>query len=182
MSSALIVYTNGTEDIEVTASLDVLDRGGVKITTAAVTEDDSLTVTLAHGTAVTAQKHISTITDTYDLIVVPGGAGVKNFATCQKLLDLLKDQKSSKRKIGAICAAPGVVLFANGIITDEKATCYPGCECGGKFVSDGVVTTEDKLLITGRGPAFAVEFALEMLKQLEGEDTACAVAKGMLLS
>ena len=31
MSTALVFYTNGTEDIEVTATVDVLDRGGVKI-------------------------------------------------------------------------------------------------------------------------------------------------------
>ena len=181
MSTALVFYTNGTEDIEVTATVDVLDRGGVKITKAAVTEDGSKTVTLAHGSVVTTEKHINDITDTYDLIVVPGGAGVKNFAKSQKLLALLKEQKEAGRLIGAICAAPGVVLYANGLITTEKATCYPGCECGGQFLTDGVVTTEDNLLVTGRGPGFAVAFGLELLKVLEGQEKANAVAKGMLV-
>ena len=59
MSTALVFYTNGTEDIEVTATVDVLDRGGVKITKAAVTEDGSK-VKIRIG----SEKH-PTVTDHY---------------------------------------------------------------------------------------------------------------------
>ena len=49
MSKALIVYTHGTEDIESTAVLDILKRGGVNVVTASVSADGSRLVNLAHG-------------------------------------------------------------------------------------------------------------------------------------
>ena len=124
MKTALILYTDGTGDIEVTAALDVLHRGGVKITTAAVTDESSRMVPLAHGTVVVCDTNIDELEGEYDLIVIPGGPGTRNMAQNGKVIDLLKDQKAKGKLIGAICAAPGVVLYSHGLIDDKTTALF----------------------------------------------------------
>lgn len=182
MKKALVVYTNGTEDIEVTATVDVLHRGGVKIVKAAVTDDTSRNVTLAHGTSVNCDLSIDEVNDTFDIIVLPGGPGTANLNKSTKLFELLLAQKVSRRYIGAICAAPGIVLYPYGIIDDlTRATVYPGCENGKtNFSKKGVEVSDDGLVITGKAPGYAISFALTILKALEGPERAEKVAADMM--
>ena len=183
MSKALIVYTQGTEDIESTAVLDILKRGGVNVVTASVSADGSRLVNLAHGTTILCQQNIEDVNEDFDLIVVPGGPGTKSNSGCQKLIDMLTAQKEKKGLIGAICAAPGFILYSCGILKNtEKASTYPGCECGAKFSDKPVSVNSEENIITGRGPNYAIPFALELLKALEGEAKAKEVADGILFN
>ena len=183
MSKALIVYTQGTEDIESTAVLDILKRGGVNVVTASVSADGSRLVNLAHGSTLLCQQNIEDVNEDFDLIVVPGGPGTKSYSGCQKLIDMLKSQKEKKGLIGAICAAPGFILYSCGILKNtEKASTYPGCECGAKFSEKPVSVNPEENIITGRGPNYAIPFALELLKALEGEAKAKEVADGILFN
>lgn len=183
MSKALIVYTQGTEDIESTAVLDILKRGGVNVVTASVSADGARLVNLAHGSTLLCQQNIEDVNEDFDLIVVPGGPGTKSYSGCQKLIDMLKSQKEKKGLIGAICAAPGFILYSCGILKNtEKASTYPGCECGAKFSEKPVSVNPEENIITGRGPNYAIPFALELLKALEGEAKAKEVADGILFN
>jgi len=183
MKKALILYTNGTEDIEATAALDILHRGGIRITTAAVTDDGTRMVSLAHGSVIVCNLALEDVTDTFDLIVVPGGPGTPNLAKNKKLLNMLEEQKAQGRFIGAICAAPGVVLYANGIIDDNtEAACYPGCECGKKFSKKGVAVSGDGTIITARSANYAIPFGLELLKALSGKAVADKIASDLLVT
>ena len=94
---------------------------------------------------------------------------------------MLKEQKKSQRLIAAICAAPGFVLYDKGIISDTKATCYPGCEKGLNSTSAPVEVSEDGKIITAKGPAFAILFGLKILELLESKNLADKIAKGMLV-
>lgn len=182
MKTALILYTNGTEDIEVTAALDVLHRGGVKITTAAVSDESSRMVALAHGTVAVCDTNIDELEEEFDLIVVPGGPGTKYMGQNDKVIELLKAQKNKGKLIGAICAAPGVVLYSHGLIDDKTtASCYPGCECGKNFSKQGVSISEDGKIITARSANYAIAFGLEMLKALSGEEVSLKVARDLLV-
>ena len=182
MKTALILYTNGTEDIEVTAALDVLHRGGVKVTSAAVTDESSRMVALAHGTVAVCDTNIDELEGEFDLIVVPGGPGTKAMGKNDKVIDLLKAQKEKGKLIGAICAAPGVVLYSHGIIDDKTtAACYPGCECGKTFTKQGVAVSEDGKVITARSAHYAIAFGLEMLKALCGESISTKIARDLLV-
>ncbi|MBQ9275174.1 MAG: DJ-1/PfpI family protein [Succinivibrio sp.] len=181
MKTALLVYANGTEDIEITAPADVLSRGGVKVTRAAVTASGN-EVTLAHGTVVKCDKNLNDCTGPYDLIVVPGGLpGAEYCRDSPKLIALLKEQQQQGRLIGSICASPGFVLATHGIITTQSATGYPGC-CDNiqNYTGAGVQLSEDGKIITGKGPGFALQFALTLLKSLCGKEVAQKVAAGML--
>ncbi len=181
MKSALVLYTNGTEDIEATAALDILHRGGVKVVTAAVTNDGSRMVELAHSSVIVCNLTFEDVTDDYDLIVIPGGPGTINFAKCPALIEKLQKQLDRGALIGAICAAPGVVLYAQGIIDENTtATCYPGCECGKHFSTKGVCVSENDKIITARSPQYAIEFGLKMLEYLVDKETADRVASSIL--
>ena len=182
MKKALIVYTNGTEDVEATAVLDVLHRGGVDVKTAAIHADGSRLVNCAHGSVFLCQHNIEDVEGEFDVIIVPGGPGTKSYTGCPKLIDMLKAQKARKGLIAAICAAPGVVLYGEGILQDPtKASCYPGCEFGGKFSHDGVSVNADENIITGRSAHYAIAWGLEVLKALEGQKVADDVATALLV-
>ena len=183
MKTALVVYADGTEDIEVTATADVLARGGVKVTRAAVNTTGDLTVKLVHGTKVECDIHISDCQEDYDLIAVPGGLPGAEYCRDNKdLTELLKAQHANKRYIGAICAAPGFVLATHKIITSGKATGYPGCEKGiANYTGKGVEIDEENRIITGKGPGYALEFGVALLEALMGPEIANRVAAGMLM-
>ena len=185
MATALVIYANGSEDMEVTASADVLNRGGVKVCRAALTDDNSTQVTLAHGTRVICDKPLADCNDTYDVIVIPGGlTGSENCRDSKLLIEKLKKQQSLGKTIAAICAAPGFVLNTHGFLKNGvKATCYPGCNDSTieGLQSDGVVYDEKANIVTGKGPGFAIVFALKILEVLQGKDVRDKVAAGMLL-
>ncbi|MBQ7606462.1 MAG: DJ-1/PfpI family protein [Desulfovibrionaceae bacterium] len=185
MKTALVIYAHGSEDIEVTASADILNRGGVKVTRAAVNDDGTKNVILAHGTVVVCDANIHDITDTYDVIVIPGGlAGSEHCRDSHILIEKLKQQKAEGRLIAAICAAPGFVLQTHGLLANGvMATCYPGCNDQGieNLSADGVVHDTNAHIITGKGPGFALDFGLTILEALAGKDVRDSVARGMLL-
>lgn len=182
---ALICYANGSEDMEVTAISDVLNRGGIQVIRCAITEDKEKTVKLAHGSIITCDININDIKDEdiFDLIAIPGGLkGSENCRDNKTLIKLLKKQQHENRLLGAICAAPGYVLDTHGLIKNAKATGYPGCTNNIKNLSkDGVVFDKEHKLITGKGPAFCIQFSLELLRALTDNETADKVAKGMLI-
>lgn len=183
MKSALIVCTNGSDDVEFITPVNILTRAGLKVTTCAVNTQEERLVKLARGSVTLANTTIEDVTDTYDILVIPGGPGAKTLLDSDKFKKLLLDQKESGRKIAAICAAPGVVLYKAGILTDaDKKSCFPGCECGGSFSSNGVEVTENGQIVTGRGPNYAMEWSLNILKNFIDENTYKTVAEQVLFS
>ncbi|MBQ7584679.1 MAG: DJ-1/PfpI family protein [Desulfovibrionaceae bacterium] len=186
MKTALLIYANGSEDLEITASADILNRGGVKVVRAALNDDHSKTVTLAHGTVVVCDKPLAECQDDYDVIIIPGGlSGSEHCRDSKVLLEKLKAQQSAGKIIAAICAAPGFVLNTHGFLKGGvKATCYPGCNDGTieGLQADGVVYDEKAHIVTGKGPGFAIDFALKILEILQGSEVRNKVAAGMLLA
>ena len=182
MKTALIIYANGGEDTEATAAADVLVRGGAKVIHAALNDDGGCEIKLAQGTRVLCDCNLNDCKEKYDLIVIPGGLpGATHCRESKVLTAMLKNQQEEGRLIGAICASPGMVLAAQGFITTQRATGYPGTTEGIKNLSaKGVEVSDDGLLITGKGPAFAIDFGLALLRALLGTATADKVAAGML--
>lgn len=182
MSKALLVYADGSEDLEITAPADILTRSGVEVVRAAICPSGTK-VTLAHGTTVECDVNIADAKGPFDAIVIPGGLpGAYNCRDSAKLLELLKEQKAAGRYICAICASPGFVLAHHGFITDnDKATGYPGCTDNIKnCTGEGVVIDEQAKLVTGKGPAFACDFGFAIAQVLTDDKTVAGVKKGML--
>ena len=68
-----------------------------------------------------------------------------------------------------------------GLLGGIEATCYPSFEpeLKGAIISDKDVVVSGKF-ITAKGPGVTMDFALEIVKQLKGEDAAKQIAQGLI--
>lgn len=177
-----VMLGDGCEPVEAIAPVDVLRRGGVDVTTVSVMPTRQ--VAAAHGVAVEADALVADVAlGDFAMIVLPGGlGGVENLSRCEPLLDALKVFAAEGRFIAAICAGP-TILAKLGLLKGRSATCYPGCEDGfpAGVYQDLRGATRDANLITASGPGQALEFGLELLRALQGDEAARQVAQGMLL-
>ena len=74
-----------------------------------------------------------------------------------------------------------MVLAANGVLEGKQATIYPGMESYlGDAKATGAAVTVDGNVITGKGPALAMEFALALVEDLKGKEVRDEVAAGLL--
>ncbi len=171
MKRALVLLADGFEEVEAITQIDFLRRAGIETVVAGVTARD---VVGGHDIRVNTDITVDEWNDGFDAIVIPGGAeGAKNIAADGPAMDLIRRAFQESRLVAAICASPGVVLGANGLLGTRRFTCYPGFEeyaTGGTFVEERVVV--DGNLITSRGPGTAAEFAEEIVRHLVGEDAA----------
>ena len=175
-----IFLADGFEEIEALAVVDLLRRAGMSATTVSINETPEATG--AHGIPVIADTTIDCISCDYDWLILPGGLpGAPNLAACEKLTDMLVEHNNAGKHIAAICASPAMVLAPLGILEGKEATCYPGLEdllTGAVHCPELAVASKN--VVTGKGPAAAMAFALEIIKITLGEDKANEVAAGLL--
>jgi 4-methyl-5(b-hydroxyethyl)-thiazole monophosphate biosynthesis len=178
----LVPLAEGFEMIEALSIVDVFRRAGAHVDLAAI--GDSLEVMSSHNVQVRGDKKIvDCVNETYDLIVLPGGIpGAENLKNSTVLVELLKKQNNEDKLLGAICASPAVVLEHHGMLEGKKATCHPlfiDQLSSQENAGDKVVF--DKNCITGKGAGASIEFGLELLGVLMGEEKKKEVAKGMAI-
>ena len=179
MEKALVILANGFEEIEAITILDVLRRAKISTTAAGLS---LLSVTGAHGITVQADALLDEINaDDYEMIVLPGGQpGTRHLGQSEQVVALLQKFASTGKHVAAICAAP-MVLAQAGLLNGVQAVCYPGCErnMGQAMVVEQDLCQVDKR-ITGRGPAVALAFALQLVEVLAGEKVRAEVAADLL--
>ena len=119
--TALVPLADGYEEIEAATIVDVLRRGGVEVTTAAV--GGSLDVRGAHGMGTRADALFAEVKDRdFDAIVLPGGGeGTDNLRKCSALLERIVRQREQRGLLAAVCAAP-TVLSAAASTPSEAST------------------------------------------------------------
>ena len=107
--------------------------------------------------------------------------GSKNLGGCARLVDALKVHAAAEKPLAAICAAP-FVLGVNGMLENRAATCYPGFEgmLHGAVVSGRMVEI-DRNIVTGKGPAAALDFASAIIGMSKGKEAIKEVRLGMLV-
>mgnify|MGYP002624056392 FL=1 len=177
MSKVLVFFAEGFEEIEALTVVDVLRRADVDTVMVSVTGNKR--VPGSHGIAVGCDKLIETINfDNADMIVLPGGMpGTLNLELCEQLMDQVQGFAVSKKYLAAICAAP-TVLGRAGILKGKTATCYPGMEkdlIGANLSTESVC--HDGNIITSRGLGTAIDFSLEIIRTLLGDDAASDMAE-----
>ena len=180
MAVVLVPLATGFEEIEAISIIDVIRRAGVEVIIGSV--DEQSEVRGAHGVTIKTDKSIKNISaDSLDMIVLPGGwGGTKILAEDAKVQTLLKEMDAKGKHIGAICAAP-FALDRAGVLK-EHFTCFPSVE--EEIENSGYDATKavinDKNILTSRGPATALCFALEIVKILVGEKAKKSVQEGLL--
>lgn len=177
----LIHLATGFEEVEALTAADLLRRAGIECRLVSVTGDRI--VEGAHGIRVEADSLFEEADyDRCGMIVLPGGLpGAYGLRDHEGLGKQILRFAAEDRPLAAICAAPLVFGHYN-VLKGRKATIYPGmedCLTGGIAVDRPVV--RDGNLITGQGPALAMEFALELVSFLKGEQTAADMRKDLLL-
>lgn len=177
--TVLVPIADGTEEMEAVTIIDVLRRAGAQVTVASV---GKLEVRASRGVKLVADEQIGKCAGRqYDCIVLPGGMpGAEHLRDSTALIELLKSQKQRGGWYAAICASPAVVLGPHGLLP-TNATCYPSF--AGQLENQamaGLRVVVDGKCVTSQGPGTALEFALELVRQLFGGDRAQQVAEAML--
>ncbi len=181
MSKIVIPISNGFEEIEAISIIDICRRANIEVVIAGV---EALETIGAHNIKVTADCKIEDVKeDDFDLIVLPGGLpNAFTLADNEHVQKLLKEFKSSDKYIAAICAAPYALHKAE--VLNKDYTCYPSFEQ--KIVPENYISNQnvvkDGNVITSRGPATAMEFALKIVKLLKGDETYEELRQGLLLT
>ncbi|WP_323846388.1 DJ-1 family glyoxalase III [Microbulbifer magnicolonia] len=182
MKQVLVPVADGSEEIEIVTIVDVLRRAEAAVTLASVMQ--SRRITASRGVSIEADRLLSECTGSrWDLIALPGGMpGAEHLHNCRALVTMVTDQMEAGRWLGAICAAPAVVLGRRGLLAGYRATCHRGfreeLREQAREIS-GAAVVVDRKLITSQAPGTALEFALQLVKCLFGEERARSVAEPM---
>jgi len=167
MKSALVLFAEGSEELETVTVVNILRRGGVQVTLAGLQEGalcGSRGITLQPDTTLAAIQNSQ-----FDMVVLPGGQpGTNHLKADQRVAKLVQHMLSQGKYVTAICAAP-LVLAQAGLLDGKRATSFPTClDDYPKVAQQMNAVVEDGRLITSRGPGTAMDFALVLLERLMG--------------
>jgi protein deglycase len=180
-TTILIHLASGFEETEAVTIIDVLRRAELDVSTVSVT--GKILVRGAHQIAIEAdQLFEDTDYANAAMIILPGGMpGSTNLMHHAGLSAQLKQFNAEKKQIAAICAAP-MILGSLGFLQGRKAVCYPGFE---SRLTGATVTkapfVSDEHIITGRGVGTALEFSLEIVRRLKGDQLARELRSALVI-
>jgi len=179
---AIVLLAPGFEETEAVTVIDILRRGGAQTIVAGIND---IRVTGNHSITIIADQTIAQVSGEFDAVILPGGMpGTANLAASAAVIALLKKTHCAGKVIGAICAAPALVLAPNGILDGKNATCFLGMEnnfpAGTKFRTEPVVI--DGNVITSRAAGTALPFALALVEKLNGKSAADKVRQAMQIN
>jgi protein deglycase len=166
---------NGCEEVEALTPIDVLRRAGIDVLVAGI---DSRDIAGNHSIRINADLTVDELPLDLDGVIIPGGMpGAAHVAGSDESMRVIRSMLEAGKLVGAICAAPAVVLGKAGLLAGKKFTCFPGWE---KEVTDGVFLEDrvvrDGNLITSRAVGTAFEFSLAVVEYLSGRGVADTVA------
>ncbi|NRD77094.1 DJ-1/PfpI family protein [Bacillus sp. BRMEA1] len=181
MKKAYVYLIEGFEEIEATTIIDVLRRAEVNVESVSLGETKQ--VRGDHGIVIETDRIFSEVdVRDVDMLILPGGdLASSNLLQHTDLHHHLKEAESNGKYIAAICGAT-MTLGKAGLTNGKNATCYPGIEAeitGATILPENVVV--DGNIITSRGPATSLPFALELSKILTEEETTLQVSKALLV-
>lgn len=162
---------NGFEETEAIATIDVLRRADIAVTTVGI---GGTAITGAHGITVTADIGEGEVDlDKMSGVFLPGGmpgtTNLDNNATVQAAVTRCAERGLV---IAAICAAPSII-GKRGLLSGRRATCYDGFEgqLEGALYSPAP-SAVDGNIITGRGAGAVFAFSLDIVTVLKGQTAA----------
>jgi 4-methyl-5(b-hydroxyethyl)-thiazole monophosphate biosynthesis len=183
LKEILVLLADGFEEVEALTVVDYLRRKDILVKTCSISK--SKIVIGVHDIPVEADLLIDNIRNIEDCngVIIPGGMpGAENLKNSKAVINTVQKFYKENKLIGAICAGP-IVLKEAGIIEGKDITSYPGFEedlKGGNYKEDLVV--RDGNIITARGPAVAVYFALELIEYISGKEKSDELKNDILLN
>lgn len=176
----LVLCSDGFEEIETVALIDVLRRAELEVV---VASPSGGLVTGSRGITLQSERRLSELSARdFAAVALPGG--LKNARTLSvdpEAQRVIREARALDRVVAAICAAP-LALKAADAIRGARLTSHPSVakEFAGERYSEERVVRDGRLL-TSRGPGTAIEFALALVAELCGAERASAVAAPLVL-
>nr|VFK11152.1 MAG: 4-methyl-5(b-hydroxyethyl)-thiazole monophosphate biosynthesis [Candidatus Kentron sp. LPFa]VFK14881.1 MAG: 4-methyl-5(b-hydroxyethyl)-thiazole monophosphate biosynthesis [Candidatus Kentron sp. LPFa]VFK27527.1 MAG: 4-methyl-5(b-hydroxyethyl)-thiazole monophosphate biosynthesis [Candidatus Kentron sp. LPFa] len=175
--TVLIILGTGFEEIEALAPADLLRRAEISCQTASV--ESERWVTGRNGIRVEADVLLHEVEDQlFDALIIPGGPGTAELRKNPDVLKMIRAHHSEDRIIGAICAAPTVLLEA-GVLPGPKHTGHMSIIPELPEIDTQQAVVVDGKVITSRGAGTAMEFGLAVAFVLTGQEVAEGVAKSI---
>ncbi|KAI1727321.1 DJ-1/PfpI family domain-containing protein [Ditylenchus destructor] len=181
---ALIIGSNGSEEMELIITSDVLRRAGVEVIIAGL-QDEPAIVCRSLASINVDKLFKDVLMETFDAVILPGGLlGSECLQKDSRVGDVLRQHEAAGKIIAAICAGP-LAIKAHNISSGGTLTSYPAVK--NQFDNSGYTYSEDnvcvwKNLVTSRGPGTTFDFALKLAELLAGTEKAHEVRKAMLLA
>ncbi|MGJ8643140.1 MAG: DJ-1 family glyoxalase III [Luteolibacter sp.] len=177
MKRILCLLEDGFEEIEAIAPVDLLRRAGLEVVMAGVS---GIEVVGKCGVKIFADKLLPEVLgEDFDVLFLPGGPAVMELRKSTEVIELVREFHADGKLIAAICAAP-LLLKDAGLIDGKRITAHfsttdelPG-NTGERLVYDGD-------FLTSRGAGTSIEFGLELVKILCGNEVAEDVAAAVMV-
>ena len=181
MKKVLVLLADGFEEIEALSVVDVMRRAKVECKMCSI---EGEYVRGTHDIIIKSDCNINEVDGKdYDAVVLPGGLPGADNLKADVVKNLVTKMNADKKIVAAICAAPGTLQYF-GILEGKRCTSYPGC----MISTDSVDYVEeepvviDENIITSRGPATALVFALAVLGELGCINEMEEIQEGMLVN
>ena len=174
-----VLVADGSEEMEVVITVDVLRRAGIGVFLAGVGESRLVTasrgVRLAPDGAWDPAEMMR-----FDALVIPGGiGGTQTMRQDESVKEAVREFMKAGKLVASLCAGP-TVLHDAGVLVGKTYTSHPGSReelNAGLWVDQPVV--RDGNLITSQAPGTAFAFALTLIEILDTPEMARKVAAGM---
>ncbi len=174
----LCLLAPGFEEIETVTPIDLLRRAGAEVIVASVSGEPSVTgrsqITLQADAALA-----DVAGQDFDLLLVPGGPGVKALRSDGRPAKLAEAFHRSGRLVAAICAGPAVLKDAH-LLENKRFTAHfsvheelPGALAEERVVRDGAI-------LTSRGAGTALDFGLALVRALFGQEKSDEIARSIM--
>ena len=172
--TALVILGEGFEEVEALTPVDLLRRAEVACTMASC--ESSPLVRGRSGIRVEADTLLSEVeNELFDCLVVPGGPGTVALRQNTRVLEVVRAHHEREKIVGAICAAPTVLLEA-GILPGPAHTGHVSILAELPELDQQQAVIVDGEVITSRGAGTALQFALALVAALTGQQKADEVA------
>ncbi len=174
----LCLLAPGFEEIETVTPIDLLRRAGAEVIVASINGEQSVTgrsqITLRADAALADVAN-----EDFDLLIVPGGPGVKALRADGRPAKLAEAFHRSGKVVAAICAGPTVLKDAH-LLENRRFTAHfsvyeelPDALAEERVVRDGEI-------LTSRGAGTAVDFGLALVQALFGAEKSSEVAEAIM--
>ena len=189
-----VFLADGFEEVEAIAPIDMLRRAEVDVITVKVGGDDwqYKGVMGSHGIEVTAdicenEIDLSNYAN-LEMIVLPGGAaGVEKLYNSNEVRGSINLCNDFNIPIGAICAAPSIIArlgYFKNYWKAVKATAHPLFRHylteNGAILEETEKVVTDGIFTTAAAAGVSVEFGLELVRILKGDDEAKKIGEQIL--
>ena len=175
-----VLIADGSEEMEVVITVDVLRRAGIGVFLAGVGEETRM-VTTSRGVRIAPDGAWDPAeANRFDAMVIPGGVGgTQTMREDASVKQAVREFLLAGKIVASLCAGP-TVLHAAGALAGKTYTSHPSSReelTAGTWVDQPVV--RDGNVLTSQAPGTAFAFALALVAALESSETAQKVAAGM---